>query len=77
MSSVTFQLDDSEVTGEPVVSITLTENMNGTLTITAEASKSGNHRFRASVRCQGSEDDLLKEESTRFTAAGNAATISK
>ncbi|MFN9434826.1 MAG: hypothetical protein ACK6DC_07765 [Planctomycetota bacterium] len=48
-----------------------------TLTITAEASKSGNHRFRASVRCQGSEDDLLKEESTRFTAAGNAATISK
>ncbi len=36
MSSVTFQLDDSEVTGEPVVSITLTENMNGTLTITAE-----------------------------------------
>jgi len=48
-----------------------------TLTITAEASKSGNHRFRASVRCQGSEDDLLKEESTRFTAAGSASTTSK
>jgi uncharacterized repeat protein (TIGR01451 family) len=39
------------------------------LRITAEAAKPGTHRFRAAVRCQGTEDDLLKEESTRYTAS--------
>ncbi len=38
------------------------------LKIQAEASKPGMHRFRAAVRCQGTEDDILKEESTRYTA---------
>lgn len=36
MSSVTFQLDDPTATDEPAVWITLTENPDGTLTITAE-----------------------------------------
>lgn len=48
-----------------------------TLRITAEASKPGMHRFRAAVRCQGTEDDLLKEESTRYTASGAARSESK
>ncbi len=39
------------------------------LKVLAEAAKPGTHRFRASVKCQGSEDDLLEEESTRYTAA--------
>ena len=39
------------------------------LKVFAEAAKPGTHRFRASVKCQGSEDDLLEEESTRYTAA--------
>jgi hypothetical protein len=47
------------------------------LTVTAQASKPGSHRFRAAVRCQGSEDDLLKEESTRYTASGGATSQSK
>jgi hypothetical protein len=36
MSSVTFQLDDPTATDEPAVWITLTENMDGTLTIKTE-----------------------------------------
>lgn len=44
-----------------------------TLVITAEASRPGSHRFRAAVRCQGSEDDLLKEESTRYAATGTGS----
>jgi hypothetical protein len=39
------------------------------LKIFAEASKPGTHRFRAAVKCQGSEDDLLEEGSTRYTSA--------
>ncbi len=47
------------------------------LLITAEASKPGTHRFRAAVRCQGSEDDLLKEESTRYAASGTRSNSPK
>jgi hypothetical protein len=47
------------------------------LTVTAQASKPGTHRFRAAVRCQGSEDDLLKEESTRYAASGSGTNQSK
>ena len=47
------------------------------LKITAQASKSGTHRFRAAVRCQGSEDDLLKEESTRYAASSSGTSQSK
>jgi uncharacterized repeat protein (TIGR01451 family) len=46
------------------------------LVVTAEASKPGTHRFRAAVRCQGSEDDLLKEESTRYVASGPSGSSS-
>ncbi|MCU0706788.1 MAG: hypothetical protein MUF23_00695 [Pirellula sp.] len=44
------------------------------LRITAQASKPGTHRFRAVVRCQGTEDDMLKEESTRYTSSGATRT---
>lgn len=47
------------------------------LTVTAQASKPGTHRFRAAVRCQGSEDDLLKEESTRYAASSSGTNQSK
>jgi hypothetical protein len=47
------------------------------LRITAQASKPGTHRFRAVVRCQGTEDDMLKEESTRYTASGTTRTDRK
>ena len=40
------------------------------LRILAEASKSGVHRFRAEVKSQGSDTDLLEEESTRYLATG-------
>jgi len=42
------------------------------LQVVAEASKPGVHRFRAAVRCQGTEDDILKEESTRFAAGSSS-----
>jgi uncharacterized membrane protein len=37
-----------------------------TLKVTCVAAKGGNHRFRAAVQCQGSEEDLLEEGSTRY-----------
>jgi uncharacterized repeat protein (TIGR01451 family) len=43
------------------------------LKVIAEASKSGVHRFRAEVKCIGSDADLLEEESTRFIATGARA----
>jgi len=39
-----------------------------TLKVTCVAAKGGNHRFRAAVQCQGSEEDLLEEGSTRYIA---------
>lgn len=47
------------------------------LKVFAEAAKPGTHRFRASVKCQGSEDDLLEEESTRYTAAATVRSDRK
>ena len=38
------------------------------LKVTCIAAKGGNHRFRAAVQCQGSEEDLLEEGSTRYIA---------
>jgi uncharacterized repeat protein (TIGR01451 family) len=40
------------------------------LKVVAEASKAGVHRFRAEVKCVGSDADLLEEESTRYLATG-------
>ena len=40
------------------------------LRIHAEASKPGVHRFRVEVKCNGSDTDLLEEESTRYLATG-------
>ncbi|MEQ1828227.1 MAG: hypothetical protein ABL921_19865, partial [Pirellula sp.] len=40
------------------------------LKVFAEASIAGVHRFRAEVKCVGSDADLLEEESTRFIATG-------
>ena len=47
------------------------------LKVYAEASKPGTHRFRAAVKCQGSEDDLLEEGSTRYTSAAVLGTSRK
>lgn len=47
------------------------------LKVIAEASKPGTHRFRAAVKCQGSEDDLLEEGSTRYTASSTLGTQRK
>jgi uncharacterized repeat protein (TIGR01451 family) len=49
---------------------TIPANEKLVLKVIAEASKSGVHRFRAEVRCVGSDADLLGEESTRFLATG-------
>jgi len=40
------------------------------LRVHAEASKPGVHRFRVEVKSQGSDTDLLEEESTRYLATG-------
>jgi hypothetical protein len=50
-----------------------------TLTISAVASKSGMHRFRAEVQCDNGETLLVQEESTRFltTAVRNDSTSVK
>jgi hypothetical protein len=48
-----------------------------TLRITAQAHKSGNHRFRAELTCGDPETKLVSEESTRFygdAAASESAT---
>ena len=37
-----------------------------TLQVICQASKAGNHRFRAAVQCPASEEDLLEEGSTRY-----------
>lgn len=43
------------------------------LRVLAQASKAGVHRFRVEVKSQGSETDLLEEESTRYLATGTKA----
>jgi uncharacterized repeat protein (TIGR01451 family) len=47
-----------------------------TLTVNAEASEPGSHRFRAVVTCDDSEVQLLHEESTRYIATGGSSTSS-
>lgn len=41
-----------------------------TLRVFAEAAQQGVHRFRAEVKCEAGEANLLQEESTRFLASG-------
>lgn len=49
---------------------TIGPNEKKVLKVIAEAAKPGVHRFRAEVKCVGSDADLLEEESTRFLATG-------
>jgi uncharacterized repeat protein (TIGR01451 family) len=53
---------------QPITSIG--PNEKKVLKVVAEASTAGVHRFRAEVKCVGSDADLLEEESTRFIATG-------
>lgn len=57
-----------QVLFSPIASIGANEKV--TLKVVAEASKAGSHRFRAEVKCQGGEGDLIEEESTRYLATG-------
>ena len=45
-----------------------------TLRVFAEASQQGVHRFRAEVKCDAGDANLLQEESTRFLASGPIGT---
>jgi hypothetical protein len=69
----TGKLVPGQVLFDPIPRIESGQELS--LTVTAQASKPGIHRFRASVRCQGSEDDLLKEESTRYASSGSKGTL--
>ncbi|XZE36773.1 hypothetical protein SH501x_002357 [Pirellulaceae bacterium SH501] len=45
-----------------------------TLRVFAEAAEQGVHRFRAEVKCDSGEANLLQEESTRFLASGSSGS---
>lgn len=45
---------------------TIAPKQTVTLQVICQASKAGNHRFRAAVQCPTSEEDLLEEGSTRY-----------
>lgn len=45
-----------------------------TLRVFAEAAQQGVHRFRAEVKCDSGEANLLQEESTRFLASGSSGS---
>ncbi len=71
----TAQLVPGQVLFEPIAEIGAGEKV--TLTISAIASVSGMHRFRAEVQCDNGETQLVQEESTRFlsTAAKPDGTL--
>jgi hypothetical protein len=77
VSAENAEVVPGQVVFQPIAEIGPGEKL--TLVITANASSSGMHRFRAEVQCDGGETHLVQEESTRFltTAARVDSTTLK